>query len=300
MRKILTFLILSSIVFALADPLSEIVWMHDSKDYYLYITGGSIMGFKAVAVFEVPLFPVDSLIFFTGCDVNLLKAMIRAESGFKVHAKSKTGALGVSQIVRKTAKWLGLRNPYNPVLSSMAICRYVRYLYKKFPNTEKMLWAYHDGEGKIRISPPSRSARNYAKIVMRFYDEYRRTGKVEFFWDRVYAFVSADYFFGDLLEVRLGGALSVLGSLDLEGGYLIDSEGFKSWFLRSYLRLFHDLAFIVGWSERGWEMGSSTWLDDYNLEVLSTPLGPEATIYLNGLGISFKRKRIGIFYRFGF
>lgn len=293
-------LILSFTLFIFGDPLTEIVWSHDSKDYYLYIKAGGLMGFKAVAVFEVPLFLADPLIIFSGCDVNLIKAMIRSESGFKVHAKSKTGALGVSQIVRGTAKWLGLRNPYNPVWSSFAICKYVRYLYKKFPTTEKMLWAYHDGEGKIKLGGPSRAARNYANIVLKYYNEYQRTGRLEFFKDRVYAFLSADYFFGNDLEVKLGGALSILGTVDFEGGYMLDSEGFKSWFVRSYLRVFHDLALIVGWSEKGWELGSSTWLDDYNLEVLSTPDGPEATVYLNGLGIRFRKSRIGFFYRLGF
>ncbi len=300
MNKVLTLLILTFIVVIFADPLAEITWSHTSKDFYFYIKAGTLFGMEAILVFETPLFPVDPLIVFTGCDVNLIKAMMREESGFKVHAKSGTGALGVSQIVRRTAKWLGLKNPYNPVLSAFAMCKYVKHLYKKFPETEKMLWAYHDGEGNVSRKGPSETAKRYASRVLKYYEEYRKTGKLEFFKDRWYLFVKAEYFTGENFVAEFGGAVSILGSWDIEGGYFLESDFERGWFVRNYLRIFHDLAFIIGWRNGSWEVGSSTWLDDYNLEVLATPNGPEAKVYLNGFGFMFKRGRIGGFYRFGF
>ncbi|MCD6450576.1 MAG: lytic transglycosylase domain-containing protein [Thermotogaceae bacterium] len=294
---ILSLIIFNSLIFA--DPLSEIEWMRDSKDFYIYIKAGSMLGVKAIKVFEVPIFWADPVIAFTGCDINLIKAMVRNESGFKVHAKSKTGALGVSQIVRSTAKWLGLRNPYNAFASSFAMCKYVRYLYKKFPDTEKMLIAYHDGEGNVSKGKISPEGKKYARIVLKYYREYQQTGKLEFFKDRVYFFTSFEYFYPSDFEIKVGGVVSLLGEADLEGGIYVNSEKYYTPFVRSYIRPYYDLAFILGWSNMGWEFGSSTWYGEYNLEVVATPQGPESTIYYNGMGLKFKRGRIALFYRFG-
>ena len=291
-------MILTLSLISLSDPLREIEWMHSSKNLYVYTEGGTLFGVAAFFIFETPIFPADPILSMTGCDVNLLKAMIREESGFKVHAKSPTGALGVAQFVRSTAKWLGLRNPYNPLSSSLAMCRYVKYLGKKFKSTKEMLYAYHDGEGNVSKGKISEAAKNYANIVMKFYDEYKKSRRWEFFKDRWTLFAKAEYYLWDGFELRLGGAVSILGSLDLVAGYAVRGIFEGNWFVRGYLRIFHDLALIAGY-EKGWEFGSSTWLGEYNLEVLSTPHGPEASVYLNGLGFFFKNGRIGAFYRIG-
>jgi len=294
---ILSFIAFNTFIFA--DPLSEIEWLRDSKDFYVYVEAGNMLGVKAIKVFEVPIFWADPVIAFTGCDLNLIKAMIRNESGFKVHAKSKTGALGVAQIVRSTAKWLGLKNPYNVFASAFAMCKYVKYLYKKFPDTEKMLIAYHDGEGNVSKGKISAEGKRYAQIIMKFYKEYQQTGKVEFFKDRVFFFASLEYFYPLDFELRLGGTMSLLGEVDLEGGAYINSRKYYAPFVRSYIRPYHDLAFILGWNNMGWEFGSSTWYGEYNLEVIATPQGPESTIYYNGMGLKFKNGRMALFYRFG-
>jgi len=301
-KNLLLLLILSLIAFDIlifADPLSEIEWLRDSKDFYLYVESGSMFGVRAIKVFEVPIFWADPIIAFTGCDINLIKAIMRNESGFKVHAKSRTGALGVSQMVRSTAKWLGLKNPYNAFASAFAMCKYIRHLYRKFPDTEKMLIAYHDGEGNVSRGKISAEGRKYAQIIMKFYREYRQTGKVEFFKDRVFLFTSFEYLYPHNFELRAGGAISLLGEVDLEGGVYANNKKYYTPFVRSYIRPYHDLAFILGWSNLGWELGSSTWYGEYNLEVVATPQGPESTIYYNGMGLKFKSGRMALFYRFG-
>lgn len=94
--------------------------------------------------------------------VAVFAAQIHTESLWKEYAKSPVGALGLSQFMPETAKWLssimphvGKENPYNPNWSIRALCAYDRYLFQKLKgNTEFeqmafALSAYNGGIGWV-------------------------------------------------------------------------------------------------------------------------------------------------------
>ena len=290
-------LILTSAIL-LADPISEFIWMIGSKDSYLYVHAGSRAGIEYAKIFEIPIFPADPVLKMTDCDPILLKAMIRNESNFRIHATSPTGALGVSQFVRSTAKWLRLRNPYDPIASSFKMCEYVKYLSKKFKTTEKTLWAYHDGEGAVRKRGPSKAAESYARTIMKFYKSYEESGKEEWFKDRVVLRLKALYDFPLSYELSISGALSVLGTIDFEGGYYL-SDGWSGLFWNLYLRIFHDFAPVISMREH-LSFGVSMWDIDRGMEVVMSPGYGRSRLQIGNFGMEMDRGRFSIFYRMGF
>ncbi len=298
MRKIAVAVIILTSLVAFSDPLADIIWMVGTKSSYLYLHGGTFFGVEYVKAFEIPVLPSDPFLSLTGCDVDFLKAIIRNESNFRIHATSQTGALGVAQIVRSTAKWLKVSNPYNPISSSFATCKYLKYLSRKFKSKTEILWAYHDGEGAVRKRGPSEVAKNYAKVVMRFYEKYRSDKKWTWFRDRVLLKISLDYFPLLSYDLRAGGAVSLLGVVDLDGGYLLSDAG-NGPFLKTYLRIFHDLALVFDVEPGGKYLGTSFWDINRGIEVLVGSGCGKARLQVGNFGMDLTRGRISIFYRKG-
>ena len=282
----------------LSDPLPDMIWMVGSKPDHLYFGAGTMLFVKYVKSVEIPVFPADPVIELTGCDPYLIKAMMRNESNFRVHATSPTGALGVSQFVRSTAKWLNLRNPYNPISSTFAMCRYVKYLSKKFKSVEEVLWAYHDGEWAVRKRGPSETARNYAKTILKFYGEYKESGDWTWFKDRILLGIEVGYLPPLSYSAEVFSAISILGSLDLVGGYELSSYG-SGFTLSTYLRLFHDLALAVKIGPFGISFGTSMWDIDHGFEVLIGSGRGEMTLIYGSFGMEMDSGRVALFYRMG-
>jgi soluble lytic murein transglycosylase-like protein len=103
---------------------------------------------------------------------ELVAAVVHTESKFVPTARSQQGALGLMQLVPKTARWMGATNPMNPAQNVAAGARYLKYLSGRFNgNTEKMIAAYNAGEGNVRRFngvPPFRETRNYVQRVRSF------------------------------------------------------------------------------------------------------------------------------------
>ncbi|MEE2742607.1 MAG: transglycosylase SLT domain-containing protein [Bdellovibrionota bacterium] len=85
-----------------------------------------------------------------------------AESGFRNTAKSRAKAVGIWQFMPHTAKRFGLKIDWfiderrDPIKATIAACRYLTYLYKRFGSWELAAAAYNAGEGKV-----SRALRRY-------------------------------------------------------------------------------------------------------------------------------------------
>jgi soluble lytic murein transglycosylase-like protein len=83
-------------------------------------------------------------------DPHLIASIIAVESSFRPAAISKTGAIGLGQLKPKTAAWLGVRNPYDPVQNMAGVAKYTRFLMDKYQGSlPHVLAAYFVGQGTV-------------------------------------------------------------------------------------------------------------------------------------------------------
>jgi soluble lytic murein transglycosylase-like protein len=111
-------------------------------------------------------------------DPALVRAIIRAESSFDADAVSRKGAMGLMQLMPKTARSLKLSNPYDPQQNISGGVKYLRYLLDRFDgNVPLALAAYNAGESRVsresRI-PRISETREYVRRVLRYYKDYRQ------------------------------------------------------------------------------------------------------------------------------
>jgi len=85
-----------------------------------------------------------------GVDERLIRAVIRAESGFRVDAVSPAGARGLMQLMPATARQLGVSDPFDPEQNVMAGTRFLRDLLKRYGgDVDRALAAYNWGPGNV-------------------------------------------------------------------------------------------------------------------------------------------------------
>lgn len=110
-------------------------------------------------------------------DFALIKAIIRAESGFNPLAVSRKGAKGLMQLMPETAQRVNVSNVFNPRENIEGGVRHFKYLLSLFDNDLRLsLAAYNAGEnivGELRSIPPYRETVDYVKRVLSFYQSYR-------------------------------------------------------------------------------------------------------------------------------
>ena len=107
-------------------------------------------------------------------DVNLVHAVIRAESAYNSGAVSPVGAGGLMQLMPATARRFGVTNRYDPKQSIDGGTHYLQWLLKKFKGNIRLAVAgYNAGEGAVMkynyTIPPYKETQNYVKKVMSYY-----------------------------------------------------------------------------------------------------------------------------------
>jgi soluble lytic murein transglycosylase-like protein len=110
-------------------------------------------------------------------DFALIKAVIRAESGFNPAAVSRKGAKGLMQLMPETASRVNVSNVFNPRENIEGGVRYLKYLLSLFNDDLRLsLAAYNAGENivaEVRSIPPYRETVDYVKKVLSYYQSYQ-------------------------------------------------------------------------------------------------------------------------------
>lgn len=101
-----------------------------------------------------------------GVNRNLAHAVAQVESNKNQSAISKSGAVGIMQVLPSTSKAMGINNPYNTEDNIKAGIKYLKYLQDKFDNnTDLVLSAYNAGEGNVMHNNIPISTKHYVHKV---------------------------------------------------------------------------------------------------------------------------------------
>ena len=108
-----------------------------------------------------------------GISATLLDALIKQESGFRAKIVSPAGAIGLTQLMPKTAKSLGV-DPYDPLQNITGGAKYLKQQLDKFGGDISLaLAAYNAGPGAVSKYggiPPYKETQNYVKSVLGDYN----------------------------------------------------------------------------------------------------------------------------------
>jgi hypothetical protein len=133
-----------------------------------------VTGIKDSKLFESINSIVEEMSTKHGVDSNLIKAIIKVESNYSPEATSNAGAMGLMQLMPKTAEGLGVLNPYDMYQNIDGGVRLMKTLISSFDNNVKLaLAAYNAGSKRVIDAqgvPPIPETQNYVRKVLEIYN----------------------------------------------------------------------------------------------------------------------------------
>lgn len=104
-----------------------------------------------------------------GVPVRLFDALVSQESRYRPFARSHAGAMGMSQLMPGTARYLNVSDPWDPLENLRGGARYLREQLDRFRSWDLALAAYNAGPGRVDQYggiPPFRETRNYVRAIL--------------------------------------------------------------------------------------------------------------------------------------
>jgi len=99
----------------------------------------------------------------------LIRAVISIESGYDVYSVSRTGAMGLMQLMPKTALELGVEKPFDIEENILGGTKYLKMMLDKYNNDlDKALAAYNAGPHNVDAAngiPDIEETKKYVKLV---------------------------------------------------------------------------------------------------------------------------------------
>lgn len=108
-----------------------------------------------------------------GIDPALLDSLVAAESAYDPAARSRAGALGLTQLMPTTAAALGVTQPFDPEQNLSGGAKYLAQMLNKFGSLETALAAYNAGPGAVERHggvPPYAETQAYVRRVLSLYN----------------------------------------------------------------------------------------------------------------------------------
>jgi soluble lytic murein transglycosylase-like protein len=109
-------------------------------------------------------------------DPALLRAVIKTESGFRQHAVSRRGAVGLMQLTPATAATLRVHDVYDPIQNIRGGAKQLRHLLNLYQGELPLaLAAYNAGVQRVKGHkvPRIRETRAYVRRVLQYYEVFR-------------------------------------------------------------------------------------------------------------------------------
>ena len=99
-------------------------------------------------------------------DPALIHSVIRHESNYDPNAVSHKGAIGLMQLMPRTADALGVACAFDPRENVLAGTRYLRELYDRMGSWSLALAAYNAGPTRVETGRIPRQTRRYVRRVL--------------------------------------------------------------------------------------------------------------------------------------